>query len=125
MRTSVLVLTALLAVSASSQIREPAIRTYHDWKRLRAQARTAADFRVLHRWCMSQVEAYRRRAADYEAELRQYQADPAARAVPKQPPFDQDLKTRIAHYQDLAKHWNDLAAVMAAKADELKAEGGK
>jgi len=125
MRASVLVLTALLAASVAGQTRAPGIRNYHDWKRLRAQARTAADFRVLQQWCVSQVGVCRRKAADYESELRQYQANPPSRAVAKQPPYDQELKTLIAHYQELAEHWKDLAAVMSDKAKELDAAGVK
>jgi hypothetical protein len=125
MRASILVLTALLAASASGQTSAPAIRSYHDWKRMRTLARTGADFRALQQWCVSQVEIYRRKAADYQTELREYQANLSSRALPKQPPYDQDLKSLIAHYQDLAKHWHDLAAAMAGKAGELDAAGVK
>ena len=125
MRTSFLVLTALLAASVAGQTRTTPIRSYRDWKRLRTQAHTAADFRVLQEWCVSQVVVYRRKAADYEAELRQYEANPSSRAVPKQPPYDQGLKTLIAHYQELATHWNDLAALVASRAAELDAAAVK
>jgi len=112
-------LAATLLAVAGAQTEGSEVKTYRDWKRLRAQARTAGDFHKLDAWCEKQAELYQKRAAGYEAELHDYYRNPSARPVPKTPPFEQNLKTLIAHYRDLARTWSDLAAVMSQKAAEL------
>jgi len=120
MRGSVCVfLAATLLAAAAAQTEGSEVKTYRDWKRLRAQARTAGDFHKLDAWCEKQAELYQGRAASYEAELHDYYRNPSARPVPKTPPFEQNLKTLIAHYRDLAKTWSHLATVMSGKAAEL------
>jgi len=116
-----LLMSALLVGMAAAQNQDGALKTSRDWKRLRAQAHTEADFGKLAQWCQTQAELYRKKAGDYEVELREYYANPSARPVPKYPPADQNLKSLIAHYRDLSKHWDEMAGMMIGKAAELAA----
>jgi hypothetical protein len=87
----------------------------HEWKRLRASARTADDFHALSEWCVLQAELYRRKQADCEGELRDYYAKDRFNP-PKPPGRDVALKNDIATYRERAKHWSELAGRYSAKA---------
>jgi hypothetical protein len=118
---SSLLMSALLVGPAAAQNQDGALKTSREWKRLSAQAHTEAEFHQLAQWCQTQMDLYKKKAAGYEAELKEYYASPSARPVPKYPPVDQNLKTLIAHYRDLSKHWEEMADLMIAKAMELAA----
>ena len=87
-------LAATLLAAAVAQTEGSEVKTYRDWKRLRAQARTAGDFHKLDAWCEKQAELYQKRAAGYEAELHDYYRNPSeqARPVPQDPSLRTELK---------------------------------
>ncbi|HKE27744.1 MAG TPA: hypothetical protein VKB88_35555 [Bryobacteraceae bacterium] len=124
MRGIIALAAALLAGTAAAQNAAPEVKTYGDWKRLRAHAHTADEFRKLSVWCSSQAGLYRRKAEGYEAKLKDYYANPSFRAEPKYPSAGQQLKTLIAHYRELAQHWEDLEAAMNGKAEQIEAAAG-
>ena len=123
MTRMVALLGGLLAAAAmaAGQSGTVEVKSYRDWKHLRAHARTAPEFHKLAEWCGTQAEASRRKAADYEAELNAYRDQPNAwRGGAKNQPAGQNLKILIAHYRDLEKHWTALGASMKQKAAELE-----
>ena len=121
-----LAVAAFLVGAGLAQTQDGALKTSREWKRLRARAHTSGDFEKLARWCTSQAEVFRKKADGYEAELKEYDANPASRPVPKYPPAGQTLKILIAHYLDLSRSWDEMARAMSAKAAGLKtAEAGK
>jgi hypothetical protein len=121
MRKAVLAAAALMAGAAVAQTATPEIEGYRDWKRLRAEAHTAEEFRKLAEWCSTQVSLNRAKAAMYDLEWKHYYSNPTFRAEAKYPSREQQLKTLVAHYRELSKHWEDLGAEMRGKAEHLQA----
>jgi hypothetical protein len=119
-RLALLVVASTLLAHTQTAASNPSTMTYREWKRLRAHARTAAEFHTLAEWARSKAELYRKKQADAEAALREYYANSGPQAVPKYPQRDLSIKLDIAHYRDLAKHWSEIEHVCFLKAVELR-----
>jgi hypothetical protein len=119
-RLALLVVASTLLAHPQTAASNPSTMTYRAWKRLRAHARTAAEFHTLAEWAGSRAELYRKKQVEAEAALRKYYANSGPQAVPNYPQRDLSIKLDIAHYRDLAKHWSEIERVCSLRAVELR-----
>ena len=84
------------------------IHNTRGYKALCKRAKTADDFKALSAWCADQSAVCRRKVAQLEAELKEYNAS-SPRPGPKYPPRDQTLRDLIAHYRLLSAKWQESA----------------
>lgn len=110
------------AEAGSSRVAPDGPKNTHEWKRLRAEARTSDDFLALAKWCESRAGAYRAKQAASEAELREYYAAGRFFNQSKNAPRrDEVLKREIETDEKLVKHWTELGGIYVSKAQELEA----
>ena len=104
------IVLAGLACDAGQPAQPAPLVNARDWKRLRKHAHTAGEFRACAQWCRIQAEGYSRTEAEYEGEMQELRSRPPNHEGPRYPPTSEHLRTEIAHYKGLVRHWNDLAA---------------
>ena len=125
---SIVLLIGVLLVAiqpAAPQAQSAATVTTKVWKRLRSKAKTAEEFRACANWCRSQASIHQETLAQYEAELKAYNARPAGRQGPKYPPTSESIREHAEYYRRLVKHWSDLAKSYDAKASAAEASAQK
>jgi hypothetical protein len=93
----------------------------HEYRRLRSQARTAADFRALAQQCQSRSEFYRRSQSAIQAELAAQHVQSSPQSVVKHPTRGQSLKNLADSYGELSRQWEALGTECSGKAIQLEA----
>jgi hypothetical protein len=96
------------------------IQNTREYRALRKRAKTADDFKALSAWCSDQSAVCRRKIAQLEAELNDYQPG-SPRPGQKYPPRDQTLRNLIAHYRIVAANWQKTAENYMAGSAKLGA----
>jgi hypothetical protein len=82
------------------------IQNSRENKGLCKSAKSADDFKALSMWCSDQSTLCRRKVAEPEAELKDYNSRPSPKG-PKYPPRDQTIRDLISHYRILAAKWQE------------------
>jgi hypothetical protein len=100
------------------------IQNSREYKRLCKRAKSADDFKALSAWCSDQSTACRRKIAELEAELNDYNSRPSP-VGPKYPPRDQTVRDLISHYRILAGKWQESAEDYTSRLARLEAANRK
>ena len=96
---------------------DPAGLSMNQFRHLRAEAKTSAEYRQLAEFADRQAADSRKKAAECQQELDGYRSGSAPYpAIPKYPSRAQTLTSLIYHYRQTAERWEGFSKEYVAKA---------
>ncbi len=103
-------IAVFMAAFAIAQPPPVLVASSRDWKRLKATAKTPAEFHALAAYCERKAEEERLKAHECRRSLRLVLEHPTTYGrSPKWPPPEQTLGQLIANYQASEAKWTALA----------------